>query len=244
MTYVKGVGLEAQEGCKLFTTYLKHADTFDTYHGLMLVLCSKYRRALGIKSMHVMLRESMRELGVQSCDEFETWRAKEKAHLCTLSKEPEEETLEMEYFQKLVNLRDAKERIAEMLWVELPFVSADTDTRYAEGAKATRRIKTQRRHALEIQMRALAVVQNLELQLDVATRWVPGDEKWVAVSVMMRRRRYQRALNHLQGLIILHMFELAKCNMSGTGYKLRKHIAKALQACSKAVKNAIASYNR
>ncbi|KAJ6498639.1 hypothetical protein DFH09DRAFT_1103086 [Mycena vulgaris] len=61
---------------------------------------------------------------------------------------------------------------------------------------------------------------------------------------MVRRRRYQRALDHLQGLIISRMFELAKCNMSGTGYKLRKHIAKALQARSKAVKNAIASYNQ
>ncbi|KAJ6501407.1 hypothetical protein DFH09DRAFT_1335950 [Mycena vulgaris] len=267
MTYVEGVGLEALEGCESFfsksnalasttryasrfhrqqaiATYLKHADTFDTYHGLTLVLCSKYRRALGIKSTHVALRESMRELGVQSRDEFETWRAKEKAHLRTLSKEPEEETLEMEYFQKLVNLRDAEERVAEMLGVELPFVSADADAGYAEGAKATRRIETQRRHALEVQTRALAAVQNLELQLDVATRWVPGDEKWVAVSVMVRRRRYQRALDHLQGLIISRMFELAKCNMSGTGYKLRKHIAKALQARSKAVKNAIASYNQ
>ncbi|KAJ6468159.1 hypothetical protein DFH09DRAFT_846521, partial [Mycena vulgaris] len=267
MTYVEGVGLEALEGCESFfsksnalasttryasrfhrqqaiATYLKHADTFDTYHGLTLVLCSKYRRALGIKSMYVALRESMRELGVQSRDEFETWRAKEKAHLRTLSKEPEEETLEMEYFQKLVNLRDTEERVAEMLGVELPFVSTDADAGYAEGAKATRHIETQRRHALEVQTRALAAVQNLELQLDVATRWVPGDEKWVAVLVMVRRRRYQRALDHLQGLIISRMFELAKCNMSGTGYKLRKHIAKALQARSKAVKNAIASYNQ
>jgi hypothetical protein len=102
-------------------------------------------------------------------------------------------------------------------------------------------------------------VHDLELRLAVAARWVPGDEKWVAVSVMVHKRHYQRALDHLQGLIISRMFELAKCNMSGMGefslcaigecspfpqgYKLRKHIAKALQARSKAVKNAIAKYN-
>ncbi|KAJ7866376.1 hypothetical protein B0H14DRAFT_3442365 [Mycena olivaceomarginata] len=39
------------------------------------------------------------------------------------------------------------------------------------------------------------------------------------------------------------MFELAKMNMSGTGYKLRKHIAKALQVRSKAVKTALQKYN-
>ena len=72
------------------------------------MLCSKYRRTLEIKSTYAALRQSMQELSVQSCDEFETWRAKEKAHLRSLSKEPEQETLEMEYFQKLVNLRDTK----------------------------------------------------------------------------------------------------------------------------------------
>ncbi|KAJ7853837.1 hypothetical protein B0H14DRAFT_3653218 [Mycena olivaceomarginata] len=120
MTYVEGVGLEALETCESFfsksnalasttryasrfhrqqaiTTYLKHTNTFDTYQGLI----SKYRRALEIKSTYSALRQSMRELGVQSRDEFETWRTKEKAHLRSLSKEPEQETLEMEYFQKL-----------------------------------------------------------------------------------------------------------------------------------------------
>ncbi|KAJ6586510.1 hypothetical protein DFH09DRAFT_1245702 [Mycena vulgaris] len=239
--YVQGVGLETLEGCEILfsksnalapttryatrfhrqqaiTTYLKHIDTFDTYlyknpHSQALVLCNKYRRALEIRATHDVLRESMRELGVQSRDEFEEWRAKERAHLRTLSKEPEEETLEMEYFQKLVNLGDAE------------------------------CIETQRRHALEVQAKALAAVQDLELRLEVETRWVRGSEKWAAVAAMVRRRRYQRALDNLQGLIITRMFELAKCNMSGTGYKLRKHIAKALQARSKAVKNAITTYN-
>jgi hypothetical protein len=36
------------------------------------------------------------------------WRTKEKVHFCSLSKEPEQETLEMVYFQKLVNLMDAE----------------------------------------------------------------------------------------------------------------------------------------
>ncbi|KAJ7692877.1 hypothetical protein B0H17DRAFT_1200206 [Mycena rosella] len=39
------------------------------------------------------------------------------------------------------------------------------------------------------------------------------------------------------------MFELGKCNMAGTAYKVCKHITKALQACSKAVKTVIERYN-
>ncbi|KAJ6566685.1 hypothetical protein B0H19DRAFT_1374151 [Mycena capillaripes] len=117
------------------------------------------------------------------------------------------------------------------------------NTGYAEAAKAKRGIETQRRHALEVQVKVLATVQDLEVRLDVMRRWLPEDEKWAEVSVMVRRRRYQHALDHLQGLIISRIFELAKCNMSDTGYKLRKHIAKALQARSKAVKNGITRYN-
>jgi hypothetical protein len=184
----------------------------------------------------------MRELGVQSPDEFETWRTKEKAHLHSLSKEPEQETLEMEYFQKLVNLGDAeyvplpyatfpflltlahRERISAILGVERPFVPVGHDTDYTEAAKATRHIETQHRHTLEVQAKAMAAVHDLEGRLDITVRWIPGDEKWEAVVVMVCRRRYQRALDHLQGLIISRMFELAKCNMSGTGKSLCVHL--------------------
>lgn len=72
------------------------------------MLCSKYRRALEIKATHNALLDAMRDLGVESREVFETWLEKEKAHLRTLSKEPVEETLEMEYYQKLVNMREAE----------------------------------------------------------------------------------------------------------------------------------------
>ncbi|KAJ7343076.1 hypothetical protein DFH08DRAFT_963082 [Mycena albidolilacea] len=243
MMYVEGVGLKALEGYEsLFlklnmlasttryasrfhrqqaiTTYLKHTDAFDTYHGLTTLLCNKYRRALEVKATYAALREAMRELG-----------------------EPLQETLEMEYLQKLINLQDAKERITTLRGVELHIVPEPGTAAYTEAAKATRRLETQLRHANELQMKILVAVQDLEVRLEVVRRWLPGDEKWSEVSEMVRRRHYQHALDHLQGLIISRMFELAKCNMSGTGYKLRKHIAKVLQARSKAVKNAISKYN-
>jgi hypothetical protein len=50
----------------------------------------------------------MHRLNIESCDVFKTWLESEKAYLRTLSKEPLEETMEMEYYQKLVNLRDAE----------------------------------------------------------------------------------------------------------------------------------------
>ncbi|KAF7373332.1 hypothetical protein MSAN_00542800 [Mycena sanguinolenta] len=265
-TYVEGVGTETLEGCETYfsksnalasttrhatrfhrqqaiVNYMKHTDVFETYHGLSTLLCSKYRRALEVLATQPTLHDAMRRLGVKSRAEFEGWLEKEKAHLRSLSKEPLQETLEMEYYQKLVNLADIDDRVAGILGVERPFMPAETDAGYADAAQATRRLETQRRHTLEQQAKALAAVQDLEVRLGVETRWVAGDANWVAAAHLVRQRRYQRALDDLERLIISRMFELSKCNMAGTGYKLRKHIAKALQVRSKALKAAITRYN-
>ncbi|KAJ7351211.1 hypothetical protein DFH08DRAFT_694535, partial [Mycena albidolilacea] len=101
-----------------------------------------------------------------------------------------------------------------------------------------------RQHALKVEVRAWAAVHNLELRLAITTCWALGDENWIEVSAMLSKHHYQRALDHLQGLLIAQMFELVKCNMLGTGYKLRKHIAKSFQVRSKAIKTAIGQYNK
>ncbi|KAJ7629333.1 hypothetical protein B0H17DRAFT_1218229 [Mycena rosella] len=59
-------------------------------------------------------------LGVVDRGVFETWLAKEKAFLRTLSKEPPQETLETEYYQKLLNLLDYEERLRDILQLPLP----------------------------------------------------------------------------------------------------------------------------
>jgi hypothetical protein len=101
--------------------------------------------------------------------------------------------------------------------VDLHVVPEPGNATYTEAVKATGHLETQLRHTNKLQMKILAAVQDLEVRLEVVWRWVPEDEKWSEVSEMVRRQYYQHALHHLQGLIILRIFELAKCNMSGTG---------------------------
>ncbi|KAJ7774334.1 hypothetical protein DFH07DRAFT_866024 [Mycena maculata] len=223
-TYVKGVGLESLEGCEAYfsksntlaattrhvsrfhrqqaiVNYMKHTNKFDTYQGLSLVLCSKYQRALEIKGTYWSLRDVMRRLQVESREVFESWLEQEKAYLRTRSKEPLEETLEMEYYQKLVNLQDAEACVLDVCGVAVPFTPTEGEASYPEVARATLKIEMQRRHAQEVRDKALAAVHDLELRIPIDTRWIEG------------------------------------------GYKLRKHIAKALQARSKAIKAAIVRYN-
>ncbi|KAJ7262450.1 hypothetical protein C8J57DRAFT_1231821 [Mycena rebaudengoi] len=162
-----------------------------------------------------MFQEEMCHLGIGVRAEFAGWLAAEKAYLKSLSKEPEQETLQMEYYQKLINLQDTEERLATVLGIAAPNLAANAP--YAELTKATRRLETQRRHALELREKAMMAVQVLEVRLDIVTQWVAGGAEWEAAAVLVSRRRYQRALDKLEGLIISWMFELTKVNMSGTG---------------------------
>ncbi|KAJ7127599.1 hypothetical protein C8R43DRAFT_1090251 [Mycena crocata] len=239
-------------------SYLDHADTCDAYQGLCmcpltlkddsntslaLLLASKYRNALKIKKTLPALQQTMDKMGVPNRDVFETWLEAERRFLDALSKEPLEETLQMEYLQKLIILEEHEERMRVVLANVPPEIPASCQTTYDTAVKETRRIETQRRHALELHSKSLAVVQDLEYRLRITPRWVRGSPEWEATEKMVQNRRYQRALDHLEGLVVARMFELTKVNMSGTGYKLRKHIAKALQSRSKAVKAAIERYN-
>ncbi|KAJ7075730.1 hypothetical protein B0H15DRAFT_791447 [Mycena belliarum] len=266
-TYVEGVGLEDLEYCETFfsrsnalasstryasrfhrqqaiATFLGHTDGFETYPNLSGLLCNKYKRALEVLRTEPALEQAMRDLGVQTKDTFVEWLAREKECLLSLKREPLEETLAMEYYQKLVNLDAQTTRMNNTLAIPAPPLSSDpTQADYEADARATRRLEAQRRHAIELHNKLLLAVQDLEIRMDVAERWVPGSEAWREAATLVQRRRYQRAIDELQGLIIARMFELTKMNMSGTGYKLRKHIAKALQARSRAVKTALENYN-
>jgi hypothetical protein len=46
---------------------------------------------------------------------------------------------------------------------------------------------------------------------------MPTSAEWRAASELVGRRRYQRCLDNLEGLIVSRMFELTKMNMSQTG---------------------------
>jgi len=69
-------------------------------------LVNNYRQALDIlKNTPAILSKAKHELGVEDDAVFETWLAQEQEYLQGLKKEPPNETLEMEYCQRLVALQ-------------------------------------------------------------------------------------------------------------------------------------------
>ncbi|KAG2029540.1 hypothetical protein BDR03DRAFT_1044137 [Suillus americanus] len=85
-------------------------------------------------------------------------------------------------------------------------------------------------------VRNLRSVQALECKLEVITQWVPEDGEWQRVGRLVANRKYQRALDRLEGLVVAHIFELAKMNRAGTG--------EALQTCSASIRSTLGTYNK
>ncbi|KAK7001895.1 hypothetical protein R3P38DRAFT_2557756, partial [Favolaschia claudopus] len=247
-TYVTGLGLEDLEGCErkfsqtnglakctryatvfhrrqAYRTYLAHLDTFDTYANLSKFLVNNYMQARGILNTEKVVHELMVKAGVTS-EIMEGRLQEEKNYLEGLSREPDEETESMDYYKALVNLHKRRERFLEV------FVEDST-----EGGVA-------RRHANESYDKALNLVQRLEVQMGIVNRWTEGDPEWKNAAELLANQKYRRAVDDMERLALQRISEFAKIGQKGLPYKIRTHIAKAMQVRSKALRNAVSKYNR
>ncbi|KAG6819853.1 hypothetical protein H0H93_007997 [Arthromyces matolae] len=264
-TYVKGLGLEDLEGCERFflksnalapsvrytsvfhrkqkiLEYLEHSDAFETQYSLSTFLVNNYQQSLEILDGEDALHTAMTQQGIAGVEVFHRWLEEERSYLCSLAKEPIEETLEMDYYQKLVNLYATREQLDKIKGNWISFESQDGAPK-PSGSKRQRRPDTTARHLQENYDNALEAVHALELKLKILMRWTPNDIDWKRAATMVAQRRYRRCLDELERLVVSQMFELTKMNMSQTGYKLRRHIGQALQTRSHAIRNALTHYN-
>lgn len=213
--------------------YCYHHDNFEAYSRLSKFLVDNYRQALEIQQTQHALAKTMSDMGIPSTETFHQWLKDEQVYLSGLKKEPLEETLQMEYYKKLVKLGDSEyvptENLMCLVLTELPRSKLSAATRdwiqYTpsnvseafNNADQTRRLETHRRHAIENRDDLKKDVQNLELRLDIKTRWIPGSTEWERTKQLVTTAKFQRALDKLEGLIVARLFELTKLNMSRTG---------------------------
>ncbi|KAF8143148.1 hypothetical protein K438DRAFT_1876673 [Mycena galopus ATCC 62051] len=263
-TYVLGLRCEDLEGCERFfsgsnalakscryasrfhrqqeiTLYVKHHDSSHTYANLSKFIEGNYKQAVDTLRKEDVLLRWMDQEDITSFDTFRIWLEEEKEFLLSLKagSKDQTETLEMEYVQKLVNLDASRARYL-VVSTEARKTKADDASYTPTGASKAERA---RRHAKEKLDRDLDVVQELEEKLEISERRTTDSPKWMSTVAEIKQKKYQKALDAMELLIVERIFELTKMNQSQTGYKLRKHIAKGLQVRSKAVRNAIDRYN-
>ncbi|KAI6126083.1 hypothetical protein EDD16DRAFT_1690754 [Pisolithus croceorrhizus] len=153
------------------------------------------------------------DLSIDDDNTFYRWLEEEKEYLEGLSCEPLEEMLHMEYWQRLGKLE-----LCEILdtWNVFKPVGAMT---YSENYD-----------------RELLLMQDLEHKLNISWHWVLEDKEWQDAGHLVANQEYHHVLDNLESLVVAWLFKLTKMNRAGTGYKLQKHIAKALQTHSTAIK--------
>lgn len=77
--------------------------------------------------------------------------------------------------------------------------------------------EAKRRKLLEKHTNMLDEVYELEDRLSIAVRWLPGSFEWQDAAALVANSKYQRALDHLEGLVCSRLMELTRMNMSRTG---------------------------
>ena len=85
----------------------------------------------------------------------------------------------------------------------------------ARNESATRRLETMRRNATDAMNIAIRAVTDLELKLDVAEAWTPDNPRYQETIRYIQTRRFHRALDKVQRLVVQRLLEMTKSNASG-----------------------------
>ncbi|KAI0043066.1 hypothetical protein FA95DRAFT_1631889 [Auriscalpium vulgare] len=250
--YQLGAGIEDLETCeRIFSSLngvarsVRHASYFhwlqyldlhlrrwdeDRYADLSKFIYNNYRQSLGIISEYSRELDLFTQLTGFSAPDFERWKVEELDYLENLPEEPEEDVQKVAYVEALMDLETAE------------YVSIAPCSVY--GSPATVKAKElERRSAHRKLLLAQNVADDLERRLAIEERWTPERPEYIAVRDYIGKRKFIRAVETLEGLVVQRLFELAKANISGTGYKLRKHISHAITRRSGAVRTALEQYN-
>lgn len=88
---------------------------------------------------------------------------------------------------------------------------------YRSELSQTRKLQTQATAAREKVDRLTREIIEMELKMNISTRWDPTMEEYRDTLKYMAERAYHKALDHLQRLVVQRLFELHRLNVAGVG---------------------------
>ncbi|KAJ3736164.1 hypothetical protein DFJ43DRAFT_1129763 [Lentinula guzmanii] len=208
---------------QMISSWFYHHDNFEAYANLSKFIYNNYRQALTILEAKDSVISRMRAIGVLDGKEIFGWLDEEKEYLESRREEPEEDLNRMDLYVKQVKLMNVA------LTLRLPI--------------RTNAVEQTMRHEQEKEEKLMSEVHFLERRLELKEPWTEDSEEWKKAEEMFKNHSYRKAVNRLEGLIVARIFELSKMHMAGTGYKMRQHLGKALKTRSKAIQEAVRTYN-
>ncbi|KAG1849410.1 hypothetical protein F4604DRAFT_1687444 [Suillus subluteus] len=243
--YQKGLGIEDLETCeRIFSAsnavapVIRHASYFhwlqfielhfnqwdlDKYSELSTFIYNNYKQALHIvNELSPAVQELKVQLGLTDTD-FERWNSEELEYLQTLAIETEEDIEKMTYVEALESLASAEAKYGSVTSVQ--FLSySPTDFTPTQGlhksvqtvAKAREAEHSAAYRRLVLEMNA---VDDLERRMGITEHWTREQDEYKHALNSLTNRRFIRVVEHLEGLVVKRLFELAKANLAGTAIR-------------------------
>lgn len=198
--------------------YFKQWD-IDKYQNLGTFLFRNFTQALEITLRDKeALESSMQSLGITDAD-MDAWEKEEAQFFSQLGTEREYDLRAVTYVELLQRYQELGTQRAQSrsaLWQIITPETAGALNR-DERAKRTRQIEVRRSHVVNEHERLDMEIRELELIMDVDKRWTPATPQYQEAVKYLKERKYQRALEKLQQLVIYQLFELHKLNLARTG---------------------------
>lgn len=190
----------------------------DKYQNLGTFLLRNYEQALDIlRHDRQALEESKAQLSITDAD-MDTWEKEERHFFAHLGEEQEYDKQAVAYVELLQELQIYEQQRSSMAVRFVPVTTPASNTReYEANSLTTHRAEARRLHAIEEHRRLDIEIRELELLMGVESRWTPATQQYIDAVKYLKERKYRRALDKLQGLVIQRLFELHKLNLSRTG---------------------------
>ncbi|KAG6379623.1 hypothetical protein JVT61DRAFT_10136 [Boletus reticuloceps] len=197
----------------------------DKYLELSKFLLNNYCQALNIIDKYSAELATFKSTTGFTDADFEKWHEEEKKYMCNCANESREVSLAVEYVELLQKLQFAEATYGSQ--TTAPFLTY-TPAQYTptSGLNTTARMCTS-----AITAEYASALRRYRLQMN-------------AVEHFEKHRTFIRVVDELEGLVVQRLFELSKANLASTGYKMRKHISKALAKRSTAIRTTLERYNK
>ncbi|KAJ7440713.1 hypothetical protein B0H11DRAFT_1750555, partial [Mycena galericulata] len=184
-----------------------------------------------------VLEERLHTTGV----DYEKDLVDERAHLEALKREPPDVAKTIDYIELLGKLELATEasRAAERDFKNLDYLIIHQGIQAREIAAIRTRYRTSHTRLLLVEEE----VALFEEEHGHEQRWTSNSQECRDALILTNERRYRRALDKLERLVVQRLLELTKLSMSGVAYKLREKISKALKTRANAIHQALKEYN-
>ncbi|KAI6004580.1 hypothetical protein EDC04DRAFT_2871794 [Pisolithus marmoratus] len=196
----------------------------DKYLELSIFLYNNYKQALHIIQTNLAELEQFKHGKDITDNDFESWHWEELEYLKQCAGESDATSIAMEYIELLKKLS-----FADNLWQCHPGTNAIN----AEYASTLWKYQLQ-----------LNIVANFEHQHNITDRWTPLHPEYINTCEYTKHHTFIRVVEELEGLVVQRMFKLSKANLVKTGYKMCKHISKAISRHSATICTTLERYNR